>query len=82
MKPNNEKHIWEAESQADSQLSMIEIHGTPCKDNDEFETAESIREFFKPDFSVYLQKHSGTTDYNDITKQTLKKYSFETQELV
>ena len=71
MKPTNEKHIWEAESQADSQLSMIDTHGTPGKDTDEFETAESIREIFKPDFSVYVQKHSCTTDYSDITKQTL-----------
>ena len=50
---------------------MIDTHGTPCKDTDEFETAESIREIFKPDFSVYVQKHSCTTDYSDINKQTL-----------
>ena len=71
MQPTNEKHIWEAESQADSQLSMIDTYGTPCKYTDEFETAESIREIFKPDFSVYVQKHSCTNDYSDITKQTL-----------
>ena len=66
MQPANE-----GESQADSQLSVIDTHGTLCKDTDEFETAESIRDFFRPDFTVYVQKHSGTTDYSDITKQTL-----------
>ena len=50
---------------------MIDTYGTPCKYTDEFETAESIREIFKPDFSVYVQKHSCTNDYSDITKQTL-----------
>ena len=50
---------------------MIDAHGTPCKDTDEFETVESIREIFRPDFSVYVQKQSCTTDYSDITKQKL-----------
>ena len=56
------------ESQADSQFSLFDAHDTQCKDLDEFEKVYSICEIFKPDFTVYLQKHSGMVLNNDNTE--------------
>ena len=78
----NEKNKFEVESQADSQLSMIDTHGSPCMGTDEYEMVESIREIFRPDFTVYVQKHAGTTVCDDIPDQTLKRSSIETQGFV
>ena len=66
MWPTNEKDKWEAEGQVDSQLSMIDTHGNPCEDIDDFEEEESIRRNFRPDFKVYVQEHGITTWNNDI----------------
>ena len=77
-----EKYKWEVESQADSQFSVIDAHDTQCKGLDEFEKVYSIREIFKPDFTVYLQKHSGTTQDNIISEQVLNKGGIETMKLV
>ena len=73
---------WDAESQVDSQPSVIATHDTPRKNIDEFEKAETIGEIFKPDFTVYVQKHPSTQKYPEITKQNLKNARFETQELL
>ena len=70
------------ESQADSQFSVIDAHDTQCKGLDEFEKVYSIREIFKPDFTVYVQGPAGTTVCDDITDQTLKRSSIETQVFV
>ena len=51
MWPTNERV---ADSQADSQLSIIDTHGNPCEDIDDFEEEESIRRNFRPDFKVYV----------------------------
>ena len=70
MWPDIEKNKMDLESQADSYLSMIDTHGTPRKDMakfEEFEKAESIRDIFKPDFTVYVLGHCGLTVNNDIT---------------
>ena len=82
MRSTIEKDKLEVESQADSQFCVIDAHDTHCKDFDEFEKVYSIREIFKPDFTVYLQKHSGTTQNDDITKQNINKGGIETQKLV
>ena len=78
----NEKNKFEVQSQADSQLSMIDTHGSPCKGTDEYEMVESIRDIFRPDFTVYVQEHAGATVFDDITDQTLKRSSIETQGFV
>ena len=78
----NKKNNLKVESQADSQLSMIDTHGSPCMDTDEYAMVESIREIFKPDFTVYVQEPAGTTVCGDITDQTLKRSSIETQVFV
>ena len=62
---------WDAESHVDSQLSVIATHGTQGKNIDEFEKVETIGEIFKPDFTVYVQKHSSTKKFSEITKQNL-----------
>ena len=78
----NKNNNLKVESQADSQLSKIDTHGSPCMDTDEYAMVESIREIFKPDFTVYVQEHAGTTVCDDITDQTLKRSSIETQGFV
>ena len=81
MQPSNEKSKLKAERQAESQLSMIDTRGTQHKDIDKYEKVESIRDFFRPDFTVYVQQHASTTKNGnaDITDQTLKQASIETQ---
>ena len=76
-----EKYKWEVESQADSKFSVVDAHDTQSKGLDEFEKVYSIREIFKPDFTVYLQ-HSGTTQDNVISEQVLNKGGIETMKLV
>ena len=71
MRSTIEADKWEVESQADSQFSVIDAHDTHRKDFDEFEKVYSIREIFKPDFTVYVQKHSSTKKFSEITKQNL-----------
>ena len=66
MWPSNEKTKWKVESQADSQLSMIDTHNTPRTDIDEYLEVESIHKFFRPDFKVYVQEHASTAmNYDD-----------------
>ena len=79
MLPNNEKSILKAESKADSQMSMIDTRGTPRKNIDKYEKVESIREYFRPDFTVYVQEHASTTKNCGTIDQTLKHASIKTQ---
>ena len=67
MWPSNEKTKWKVESQADSQLSMIDTHNTPRMDTDKNVKVEPIHEIFRPDFTVYVQEHGSTAmNYDDI----------------
>ena len=76
MWPSNEKTKWKVESQADSQLCMIDTHDTPRTDIDKDLEVESIHEIFRPDFKVYVQEHASTAmncDY--ISDQILEQAS-------
>ena len=45
---------------------MIDTRGIACEDVDEFEKKETIREIFKPDFTVYTKDHSRVSMYDNI----------------
>ena len=76
MWPSIEKTKWKVESQADSQLCMIDTHDTPRTDIDKDLEVESIHEIFRPDFKVYVQEHASTAMYCDyISDQILEQAS-------